>query len=186
MSADAEMFPAGDALQHYVDALLELMPAAGEASPLPETAAPASGENGLRRYRVCTIASIRLALPAEAVLEPVPLPPLLAYSAPHGYLGRHRLGGTEWKVVDLASLAAPGVPHPLPDALLPLADQPWALACSIEPSWLELDADAVQWREGGGPRPWLAGMTREGACAIIDLETLAAMLQADPRFAEEV
>lgn len=184
MKRATEMAPADDALQYYVDALLdqgspEDMPEADAASPTSE-----QGSAG-PRYRVCRIASIRLALPAESVLDPLPLPSLLAYSSPHGYLGRHRYAGSEWKVIDLASLVTPGVPHPLPDTLVPLAGQAWALACSVEPQCLEIDAAAVQWRHGGGARPWLAGMTREGGCAIVDPTALVAALQSDARYTDE-
>lgn len=183
MNAEIDMAPACDALQFYVDALLE--PAAADTDAI-EVAPPAPDTTKRERYRVCRIASIRLALPAAAVAAPLPLPSLLAYSSPHGYLGRHRHAGNEWKVIDLAHLAAPGVPHPRPDMLLPLLEQPWALACCTEPDQLELASEDVQWRQGSGARPWLAGMTREGSCAVIDADALIAALHANSRFSDEV
>lgn len=181
----AAITPAGDALQDYVDALLLDSGIGSGTASTPTASGDAADSPGGRRYRVCQIGPVRLALPQDALLEPVPLPPLLAYSGPDWYLGRHRHAGTEWHVIDLAFIVAPGVPHPLPDALLPLVQGHCALACTLEPEPLLLDNDAIRWRQGGSARPWLAGITEDHRCAVVDLQALIDGLGDDPRLRAE-
>lgn len=184
------MAAADAAVQDYLDALLSDAPEA-HAPAMAEPPAPASDPGPVAidatgtRYRVCRIASVRLALPADALSDPMPLPSLLAYAGNHWLLGRHRHAGREWQVVDLARIVAPGVPRPLPDHLLPLRGGRWALACTLEDATLVLDDSAVRWREARSNRPWLAGMTHEDACAVVDLDALLAELAADPTVATE-
>jgi hypothetical protein len=170
------------AVQDYLDALLSDAPGHDYDESVGESP---QDEAGGKRYRICRIASVRLALPADELIEPLPLPSLLAYAGNHWLLGRHRHAGREWQVVDLARIVAPGVPRPLPDHLLPLRRGHWALACTLEDETIQLADDAIRWRDARSNRPWLAGMTQENACAVVDLDALLAELATDPVAAAE-
>lgn len=166
-----------DAVQCYLDALL--------TNGATETGADATTADRRRAYRICRISSVRLALPEAYLDAAIPLPPLLNYSAPDWFLGRHLHDGMQRQVVDLARIVAPDVPRSHADALLPIRSRPWAMACTLDPQVAWLTHDDIQWRDPGGMRPWLSGMSRDGQCAVIDIPALLDLLEADPRFHPE-
>lgn len=172
--------PVHEAVQSYVDALLE----PGTAGTARMPAEPRQAD-GTTRYRVAWISSVRLALPEAALETPLPLPPLLAYTAPDWFLGRHRHNGEQLHVFDLAHVTAPEVPRAQPELMIPVRGQPWAIACTLEDAPLTLARRSVDWRQPSKLRPWLAGMTRDGTCAVLDIAALLSMLERDPRFNPE-
>lgn len=176
---DSPMPAVHDAVQSYVEALLE--PDTGEA-PTPSAS---EGTDGAIRYCVAHVSSVRLALPATWLDPPLPLPPLLAYSAPDWFLGRYRLDGVHLHVFDLAHVTAPEIPRAQPAVMIPVRGRPWAIACTLEDAPLRLARSAVRWREPSPLRPWLAGMTADGTCAVLDVPALLSMLEHDPRFQPE-
>ncbi len=165
-----------DAVQCYLDALLTSEDAT--TPPAPGSATP----DASRAYRICHISSVQLALPATSLGDPIPLPPLLAYSAADWFLGRHHHDGMQLQVFDLARIVAPDVPRCQAETLIPVRSRQWAVACTLQPEVIRLTHEQVQWREPGGMRPWLSGMSRDGRCAIIDIPAMLDMLESDPRF----
>lgn len=145
---------------------------ASAATPALTADAPEPAAPRVTAYRICRIASIRLALPAERLQATEVLPPTLRFATPSRTVEPYYDGQTTWSVMDLAQVVAPGVPRPHPEHLVRIAGTHRALACSLEQETQTLGDDQIHWREGGGRRPWLAGVAHAHACAIVDLDAL--------------
>ncbi len=61
--------------------------------------------------------------------------------------------------------------------LIMLKDSPWGLSCEQLVNTVTLTQDDVKWREASGKRPWLAGLIKEKMCALLDVDSLIALLE---------
>jgi len=55
----------------------------------------------------------------------------------------------------------------------------WGLACTGVNNAITLTEDDIRWNNKKSKRPWLAGMLVEEMCALIDVDTLLLMLEAE-------
>ncbi|MCP3674665.1 MAG: chemotaxis protein CheW [Gammaproteobacteria bacterium] len=60
-----------------------------------------------------------------------------------------------------------------------LADSNWGIACSAVQNAISLSPDNIRWRATAGKRPWLAGMLIDEMCALLDVDTLINLLEAN-------
>tara|TARA_B100000745_G_scaffold296136_1_gene241104 strand:- start:2602 stop:3384 length:783 start_codon:yes stop_codon:yes gene_type:complete len=60
--------------------------------------------------------------------------------------------------------------------LILLENTPWGLACNKVSEAEPLREKDVKWRESVGKRPWLRGIVKERKCALLDVDSLVAML----------
>ncbi len=60
-----------------------------------------------------------------------------------------------------------------------LGDSNWGIACSAVQNAILLSPDNIRWRATAGKRPWLAGMLIDEMCALLDVDTLINLLEAN-------
>lgn len=60
-----------------------------------------------------------------------------------------------------------------------LGDSNWGIACSTVHNAISLSPDNIRWRATTGKRPWLAGMLIDEMCALLDVDTLINLLEAN-------
>lgn len=172
-------------VQAYVDALMQpVATVAVAAAPVPESAAPLIAV-GPDSYRICLAGRLRLALALSDLETPLAWRHDAAVAGTGWYRGSTDDTLVRRHVVDLAAAVAPELGVVEADTLLPVATRPWALAVRMEPAPQHLPRSQVRWRERAGSRPWLAGMTHGGDCAVVDVFALIEQLEADPAFAAQ-
>lgn len=96
------------------------------------------------------------------------------------YLGMYRIGDRNLQVVDTARWVMPSrmqVAADLPyEFVIRLADTNWALACTSVEQAIRVERDEIKWRTQQGKRPWLAGTVISKMCALLDVESMARLL----------
>lgn len=60
--------------------------------------------------------------------------------------------------------------------IIMLNESDWGLCAEKLVNTVTLDQDDVKWRDSPGKRPWLAGLVKEHMCALIDVDSLIALL----------
>lgn len=60
-----------------------------------------------------------------------------------------------------------------------LGDSKWGITCSSVQNAISLSPDNIRWRATAGKRPWLAGMLIDEMCALLDVDTLINLLEAN-------
>ena len=53
----------------------------------------------------------------------------------------------------------------------------WGMMAENLVDTVTLEQDDVKWIEGSSKRPWLAGLVKERMCALLDVDSLIAMLE---------
>ncbi|MGB1092162.1 MAG: chemotaxis protein CheW [Oceanobacter sp.] len=88
-------------------------------------------------------------------------------------------------VVDSADLMMPERGRRLAeegfDYLIQLDRSPWALACQEICDTVKLKSEAIKWSGENSKRPWLAGTVIEEMCALINVDGLMQLLEAQRR-----
>lgn len=96
------------------------------------------------------------------------------------YLGMYSVSGRNLQVVDTARWVMPSrvqVDSAAPyEFVIRLADTNWALACSGVQQAIRIGRDEIKWRTQSGKRPWLAGTVISKMCALLDVESMADLL----------
>lgn len=99
------------------------------------------------------------------------------------YLGMYRIGDRNLQVVDTARWVMPSRMQHSSDEpyefVIRLADTHWALACSSVQQAIRVERDEIKWRTQQGKRPWLAGTVISKMCALLDVESMARLLDED-------
>lgn len=156
-------------LRDYMDALLR--DPAPTASVAPEPAGAA--------WQACTLGRLHVLLPGDALGAPVAARALdRAPAAWH--LATIPIDGGDRRVAELARCIAPDLPAVAIDMLLPVNGTPWLLGVPGVPAAVSVADDAIAWRAQRASRPWLAGMTRDARCMVLDVHALIAQLPATP------
>lgn len=181
-----------DAEQIVADYLAELLtPAMGPAMKAPAAEvtvvafqpgrnAPVPVRDAACRYLLCVAAGVKLAVPMADVTHVIPMPPLSPPNSSNPIcLGRWRHPGGEARVADLAAILSPDLSGSPVTTLVILRDRTWALACVVDEESVELLPDAIQWRLGATTRPWLAGMSPEPKCGVVDTTALIEWLEKE-------
>lgn len=133
-----------------------------------------------RRYLLCIAAGVKLAVPMADVTHVLPIPPLSPPNTPNPIcLGRWRHPSGEARVADLAAILSPDMAGALSSSLVLLSGRAWALACIVVDEPVALDAAAIQWRHGATTRPWLAGMSLEPKCGVVQTTALIEWLEKE-------
>ena len=181
-----------DAEQIVADYLAELLtPALPPAAPDAEVKVVSidpwrtvgSDEPATRadsRYLLCLAAGVRLAVPMADITHMLPMPPLTPPNTTNPIcLGRWRHPSGVARVADLAAILSPDMAGAHSPTLILLGDRAWALACIVDEEPVELDAAAIQWRNGATTRPWLAGMSQEPKCGVVGTTALIEWLEKE-------
>ena len=96
------------------------------------------------------------------------------------YLGMYRVSGRNLQVVDTARWVMPSrmqVESDQPyEFVIRLADTNWALACTGVQQAMRISNEEIKWRTQQGKRPWLAGTVISKMCALLDVESMARLL----------
>ena len=96
------------------------------------------------------------------------------------YLGMYRIGDRNLQVVDTARWVMPSRMQNVSDEryefVIRLADTNWALACSGVQQAIRVERNEIKWRTQQGKRPWLAGTVISKMCALLDVESMARLL----------
>ncbi|WP_413625726.1 hypothetical protein [Luteibacter sp. Lutesp34] len=187
-----------DAEQIVADYLAELLTPAAAPAPAPAVKAPAAEvtvvafqpwrnapapvpvRDAACRYLLCVAAGVKLAVPMADVTHVIPMPPLSPPNSSNPIcLGRWRHPGGDARVADLAAILSPDLSGSPVMTLVILRDRVWALACVVDEEPVELLPDAIQWRLGATTRPWLAGMSPEPKCGVVDTAALIQWLEKE-------
>lgn len=182
-----------DAEQIVAEYLAELLTPAAVPAVVPpnevkvvaiETWRNASSESAApvvdNRYLLCVAAGVKLAVPMADVSHVLPIPPLSPPNVPNPVcLGRWRHPSGEARVADLAAIISPDMAGALSSSVVLLGHRGWAIACIVVDEPVELDADAIQWRTGATTRPWLAGMSQEPKCGVVNTTALIEWLEKE-------
>jgi purine-binding chemotaxis protein CheW len=192
------------ALSAYIDALLG-EPAAAvsvdtpaqEQEPVVETAqAVADAEHAQgdtadwreARFQALLfeVAGLTLAVPLVKLKGVVPAANGLTPMPGHSplFLGVVPYQGQQCKVVDTARFVLPddraaALSEDCAERsahLVVIDEGRWALACNRIGDVVELETDAVKWRDANGKRLWLAGTVIERMCALLDVDQLTREL----------
>lgn len=132
------------------------------------------------RYLLCVAAGVRLAVPMADVTHMLPMPPLSPPNTSNPIcLGRWRHPSGEARVADLAAILSSDMAGATSSTLVLLGGRAWALACIVDDEPVELDATAIQWRTGATTRPWLAGMSQDPKCGVVDTTALIDWLEKE-------
>lgn len=149
-------------LRGYFDALLQdpLPPVPAAVQPPPEPA-----------WQACSLGGLQLLLPGDVVGPPIDAGEI---AGPAVNMAHVRVRNSERRVLDLARCIAPGLPNATTDTLLPVIGSCWLLAVPGRPVPAHVPRDAIVWRARRNSRPWLAGMSRDGRHAVLDVHALIA------------
>jgi len=132
------------------------------------------------RYLLCVAAGVKLAVPMAEVTHVIPMPPLTPPNTSNPIcLGRWRHPSGEARVADLAAILSPDLSGAPTMTLVILRERTWALACVVDEEPVELLPEAIQWRRGAATRPWLAGMSPEPKCGVVDPTALIEWLEKE-------
>jgi len=97
---------------------------------------------------------------------------------PDWFVGSFPYRGQNVRVVDTATLVMQGQKIDVesrPEYIVVLNNGRWGMTCNGLREVLTVAPESVQWRADLATRPWLAGTLREKLCALLDVDTLAAM-----------
>lgn len=131
-----------------------------------------------------TVAGLNLAVPLKSLggihnwQAPKPL-----FGRPAWYLGIMPHREAQLNVVDTACWVMPEkYTEALAESLdyqylVMLGESHWGLACEKLVNTVTLEPEQVQWRQGGGKRPWLGGIVKEKMCALLNVEALIDLLE---------
>ncbi|MGE7138212.1 hypothetical protein ACQKIE_11340 [Luteibacter sp. NPDC031894] len=148
--------------------------------PWRNTPTSAPSRDAACRYLLCVAAGVKLAVPMADVTHVIPMPPLTAPSSSNPVcLGRWRHPSGEARVADLAAILSPDLSGAPVMTLVILQGRNWALACVVDEEPVELSPDTIQWRRGAANRPWLAGMSPEPKCGVVDTTALIEWLEKE-------
>lgn len=159
--------------------------------PAPEKpAAPPSRPEWSEQPFEClifTVAGLQLAVPLillgaihriEEEIRPIP-------GSPRWYMGIRPDRDQNLRVVDSAEWIMAGrVPPGARDNyrfVIRLDNSEWGLACDDVAQSFTLRPDEVRWRSARSKRPWLAGTVIDHMCALIDVRTMADLLERAER-----
>ena len=161
-----------------------------EVQPEPEPAAPPSRPEWSEQPFEClifTVAGLQLAVPLillgaihriEEEIRPIP-------GSPRWYMGIRPDRDQNLRVVDSAEWIMAGrVPPGARDNyrfVIRLDNSEWGLACDDVAQSFTLRPDEVRWRSARSKRPWLAGTVIDHMCALIDVRTMADLLERAER-----
>ncbi len=161
-----------------------------EVRPEPEPAAPPSRPEWSEQPFEClifTVAGLQLAVPLillgaihriEEEIRPIP-------GSPRWYMGIRPDRDQNLRVVDSAEWIMAGrVPPGARDNyrfVIRLDNSEWGLACDDVAQSFTLRPDEVRWRSARSKRPWLAGTVIDHMCALIDVRTMADLLERAER-----
>jgi purine-binding chemotaxis protein CheW len=57
-----------------------------------------------------------------------------------------------------------------------LGDSAWGVCAESLVDTVTLQQDDVKWLDGNSKRPWLAGLVKDRKCALLDVESMIALL----------
>ncbi|UPG86931.1 chemotaxis protein CheW [Luteibacter aegosomatis] len=178
-----------DVEQIVSDYLAELLTPAPAAAPAAEVKvvsietwrdADAAGRGADPRYLLCSAAGVKLAVPMADVTHMLPMPPLTPPNTTNPIcMGRWRHPSGEARVADLGAILSPDMAGASTSTLVILGNRAWALGCVVDDEPVELMTDAIQWRHGATSRPWLAGMSKEPKCGVVETAALIRWLEQE-------
>lgn len=135
------------------------------------------------RVQLVVVAGLQLAVPMQEIVDQQVLSTDRLKTDPDALpagLGTLGSGAETLRVLDFATLILPPeqrqrrAASAAPETLLVLAARRWGLACHGLSERVEVAPDQVQWRDGQGQRPWLAGMLPMHQAALVDPQALVA------------
>ncbi|MFQ5488464.1 MAG: chemotaxis protein CheW [Gammaproteobacteria bacterium] len=108
----------------------------------------------------------------------------------HGVLIRH---GRQVLIVDTATIVSrvaedqeerlASAVHVARQYVL-VGEERYGLACDAVLKVIDVDPQGVRWRRGKGRRPWYGGIISDSMCALLDVDELCAMLEAEETIKE--
>ena len=102
---------------------------------------------------------------------------------PNWFMGAFTEAEESLYVVDTAKYIMPEKGFDLTrdgfDYLIQLQRSKWSLACQNVHTTVRLEPDQVKWRSQQGKRQWLAGTVIEHMCALVHVDTLVDILEAE-------
>lgn len=133
------------------------------------------------------VAGLKLAIPLQLLGGVYPVTdkvtPLFGQAA--WSLGVWQGDDVKLTIIDSAVLIMPERGVQLRDAgyqfFIQLDRSPWALACQEICDTVTLGYDSVKWRGDGSKRPWLAGTVIAEMCALLDVQGIQSLLEAQRR-----
>ena len=179
--------PPLDAVQGYLDELLESISPAEPIGVAPPPEPVAAADDGLSVY-VLQAGGLSLAIPVVAVAEVMTMPadaeampgPLTIGLAIHDEFPLW-LADLAAVVLPTARLAALPLASTRLTHVLRLRGSEWALCVEALPQPLTLAPDEIQARGAGSTRLWLAGTVLARGLAVLDVAGLNVLLAAAAR-----
>ena len=174
--------PIVDVAQPEIVASVAEVPEHGAPQP-PTTGVPewVQGPFQCLLFKVC---GLKLAVPLTQLGGVFVWPETLTslFGRPKWFLGIMPQDKGNIQVVDTSQLALPEKFHKQDingfRYIILIGDKLWGLACDEVCEALTLAPDKVRWRTQRGSRPWLAGTVIHHMCALLDVEQLGKMLDA--------
>lgn len=102
---------------------------------------------------------------------------------PGWFIGAYNEADEHLYVVDTAKYIMPEKGYDLEqdgfDYLIQMQRSKWTLACQNVHTTVRLEPDQVKWRSSEGKRQWLSGTVIEHMCALVHVDKLVELLEAD-------
>ena len=102
---------------------------------------------------------------------------------PGWFIGAYNEADEHLYVVDTAKYIMPEKGYDLEqdgfDYLIQMQRSKWTLACQNVHTTVRLEPDQVKWRSSEGKRQWLSGTVIEHMCALVHVDKLIELLEAD-------
>lgn len=102
---------------------------------------------------------------------------------PSWFMGAYNEAEEHLYVVDTAKYIMPEKGYDLSvdgfSYLIQMQRSKWTLACKNVHTTVRLEPDQVKWRSNQGKRQWLSGTVIEHMCALIHVDNLVELLEAD-------
>lgn len=102
---------------------------------------------------------------------------------PGWFIGAYNEAEEHLYVVDTAKYIMPEKGYDLEqdgfDYLIQMQRSKWTLACQNVHTTVRLEPDQVKWRSNQGKRQWLSGTVIEHMCALVHVDKLVELLEAD-------
>lgn len=102
---------------------------------------------------------------------------------PSWFMGAYNEAEEHLYVVDTAKYIMPEKGYDLEqdgfDYLIQMQRSKWTLACQNVHTTVRLEPDQVKWRSNQGKRQWLSGTVIEHMCALVHVDKLVELLEAD-------
>lgn len=131
------------------------------------------------------VCGLKLAVPMEALGRIIKSEKDLnqLIGRPSWFMGAYTEAEESLYVVDTAKYIMPEKGFDLSrdgyDYLIQLQRSKWTLACQNVHTTVRIEPDQVKWRSQKGKRQWLAGTVIEQMCALVHVDTLVDILEAE-------